>query len=254
LGVGKFSNLGATAAGFTVYTNSFSAAWAGVALDDLGVTPVQPWTDAAATLFLSTGSSDYEINDHTGALIHDFNQSNNYGVLSVASTGNVYGCSGDGYLDEDLPAGMSGTNNRVSTLNGCLSGSTFAPDAFDGLGHLWEPQYAQGQEIGTLVEVNSVSPYSLLSPATYGYQGIGGPGAVEDGEGNPEPALITNSSIPNISGTAVDPSGNVWVLNGTADQGGNVANQILIEFVGLGAPTVTPTQLAVQYNTFTQLP
>ncbi len=244
--VGKFTSGGALASGFTTFDSPVGAAgYGGIALDPLGA----PWSGTTGTVIVSTSAGDQQISASTGSLVHNFSGSNNYGVLSVASSGNVFGCSNASIYEDEPPSSFVLLSNDT---NGCYAGGQYAPNAIDGLGHLWEPSLANGVTIGHLIEVNSTG--AALSPANYGYQGVGGQGATVDGE--PLIALVSNNpgQAESISGTAVDPSGNVWVLNGAADAVENVATHIFIEFVGLGAPTVTPVSLAVQYNTFTQLP
>jgi hypothetical protein len=93
-----------------------------------------------------------------------------------------------------------------------------------------------------------------ISPPTYGYQGVGVSGGFGGSDGENNEYLVANATYGNysIAGTAVDGSGNVWVLNGQGDQ--SEASQVFIEFVGMGAPTVTPKALAAQYNSFAALP
>jgi hypothetical protein len=211
--------------------------------------------DHAGNVWVTTTDGDLEIIS-SGSSITQTNQfasSANYGQLAVNSSGDVFGCNG-GDIYEDKP--LSSSTVTLSTTGGCNASaavfSIFAPDTLDGAGNLWEPLVSATGIIGNLSEVSSSSG-SILSPATYGYQGIGTPGNVSsDGEGST--ILISNGppGSENIAGIAVDQSGNVWVLNAYAATG--VASQQLVEFVGLGTPTVQPTVLAQKYNTFTVLP
>lgn len=238
--VGEFNSSGTQLSPFFSTGTGF-AGYDGIALNPLGTT----WSGSTGSVFVSTGQGDQEISASSGSLIHSFSSANNFGVLNVTSAGNVFGCASS-TIFEDEPAVPTFTS---IDNDGCNSGSNYAPNAIDGLGHLWEPSEPLGMAIGDLIEVNPPSS-TPLSPPTYGYQGIGGQGVAGDGESNS--ILIAPSG--DIAGTAVDPSGNVWVLNSTANAPLGLASQQFIEFVGLGAPTVTPVSLAVTYNTFTQLP
>jgi hypothetical protein len=70
---------------------------------------------------------------------------------------------------------------------------------------------------------------SLLSTPSTGYQGTG-------------TALISSPK-----GSGVDSSGNLWISNG-------INPSTVTEFVGIGAPTVTPLALAVKNGKIGSLP
>jgi hypothetical protein len=245
-GVQEYSSTGAP---LTSYEDDSQPAvgYNGLVLDNLG----NPWATNPSTQFawFDTGAGDiqlYASGSSAGTVANAYGGSSNEGQLSVNSTGDVYGCNSANIFEDD-PIGL--VTNTISAVNGCNTGANFAPNAFDGKGNLWEPVVSSS--LGHLVEV-AASPVgsevlgNAISPTT-GYEGIGGAG---------EPAinLLTHGSTNSqaMTGTAVDASGNVWVLNGQALHG--VSDHQLVEFVGLAAPTVTPTVLAVQNNTFTTLP
>ncbi len=63
----------------------------------------------------------------------------------------------------------------------------------------------------------------------------------------PDPATTFAVSNNGVAGAAMDGSGNLWILNadtGTTASHGNA----LVEFIGIGAPVVTPTSLALQFG------
>ncbi len=249
-GVQEYSNTGSALSSH--YENDGAA---GVGYNSLAlVNPGNAWATNPSTqsIWFDTVSGDYQLST-TGTVDHFFSGSANEGQLSANSAGDVYGCNFAHIYEDEPPS----TVVTVSTTNGCNTGSSFAPNAFDGAGNLWEPVVSGGVTgtIGHLDETIATggNAGSVLSPAKYGYQGIGSP-ASPTGDGEPNVLLLTQGTTndSSIAGTAVDGSGNVWVLNGVALPG--TANHQLVEFVGLGAPTVTPTVLAVQYNTFTTLP
>jgi hypothetical protein len=55
------------------------------------------------------------------------------------------------------------------------------------------------------------------------------------------PSGLTGAQIDEPDGIAIDGSGDVWVTN--------VADSVLVEFVGAAAPVVTPMVAAVKGNT-----
>jgi hypothetical protein len=240
----KYSSSGSTLESPAAYPDGVVAEYSGVAIDNNG------------DVWFSTSNGDIQASESTGALTHYYAGSNNYGQLQVTSAGDVFGCN-TGYIFEDEPPSSF---VQLPGINGCNVGNEFAPNAIDGNGNLWEPVLSDTESgsVAHLNEVSSVGPsYSLLSPATTGYQGIGvaAGGGTTDGEGAYYLLEQGPGGAQNLmTGAQVDGSGNVWILNGYANVPGNVATEQLVEFVGLGAPTVQPTSLALQYNTFTQLP
>ncbi len=237
-GLAKFSSAGATLLSPAVF-NDGTAGYGGISLDNNG------------NVWASTEEGDLQVSASAGTLTHFYSGAANYGELAVSTAGDVFGCN-TAHIYEDEPGGTP-TYLTLSSSGGCEAGGEYAPNALDGLGNLWEPVLAGGEAIGHLSEVSS-STGTTLSPATYGYQGIGAPGFYGGTDGEPNTLLVSDNvgGTQSITGTAVDGSGNVWVLNAYAGNG--VASHQLVEFVGLGAPTVTPTVLAQKYNTFTTLP
>ncbi|HKF47814.1 MAG TPA: hypothetical protein VKB38_10690 [Terracidiphilus sp.] len=211
--------------------------------------------DASGHVWFSTASLDQELTASTGALVKTWGLPNE-GNLAVDSTGNVYGCNtGSVYKD-------SGSASSIyNQTGGCYTSTNFAPVAIDGLGNLWMPVLgtaeSPGSGAGHLDEVATTGTNAgkTISPATFGYQGIGVPGSFGGSDGEGAVYLVgqgpygTNAAI---NGTAIDGSGNVWVLNGQPDQ--NAASHQFIEFIGIAAPAVTPKALAAQFNTFSTLP
>jgi hypothetical protein len=214
-----------------------SAGTSGIALDNAG------------NVWISAGNS-YQVAAATGNLVHEYTGVSTFGSLAVNTAGNVFGCNSD-KISELIPSTTSST--LLSATGGCdgasIGDGIFGSIALDGAGNLWSP--ILGNSLGHLSEVSSSSG-TTLSPATYGYQGIGTPGTTE-GTGETSRTLLSESASTSggIAGVAVDGSGNVWALNAYTD---GAATDQLVEFVGLGAPTVQPTVLALKYNTQTQLP
>jgi len=168
-------------------------------------------------------------------------------TLVADGSGNVYGCgeSGGTKLDAFTAAGGSsaGAYKTVWTLTsgrGC--GNQLV---LDGQGHIFALSRAQKliDEFGT----NG----TLISPSS-GYSGMG---ATVSGGGSEPPTLnydTHSSSQLGSSGydtrfgitAAIDGSGNLWVVN--PDTGGTKSEaNVLVEYVGIAAPVVTPTSVAL---------
>jgi hypothetical protein len=212
---------------------------------------------ANGNVYFSTAQGDHELNGSTGALVESFG-SPSEGEEAFDSTGHAYGCV-TGQVFEDVSSAVTVINGTA----GCYGSNLFGSIAIDGNGNLWMPVIGtvEASPEGHLNEVATVTNSTrgttagaLVSPAKYGYQGVGVSGSYGGSDGENAEYLIAEAtySIYSIAGTAVDGSGNVWVLNGQGDQ--SEASQVFIEFVGLGAPAVTPKALAAQYSSFAALP
>ncbi len=236
----EYTGSTATWTNTTAASGSASDGYSGISLDNSG------------NVWFSTISGSHKLSASTGTLVHTFTD-NIEGNLAVDSSGNVFGCNSGNVLK------LSGTTNAVyNSTGGCYASTNYAPVAIDGLGNLWMPVLgtAEASLEGHLDEVATTGANAgkTISPATYGYQGVGVSGSYGATDGEGAEYLIGNGIFGNqsIAGTAVDGSGNVWVLNGQADL--NAASHVFIEFVGMGAPAVTPKALAAQYSSLAALP
>jgi len=238
--VGEYNSTGTTllASNTTDASGASGAGFNGISLD------------ATGHVWFSGGNQGFEVNT-SGVLQHSFSTLE-AGEMAVAANGNVYGCN-TGILFQDTPAGVGTTFNGTA---GCNADTSFAPIAVDGHGNFWMPVLgtAEASGVGHLNEVSSTG--TTVSPATFGYQGVGAAGNSGSSTGEAATRIIMNGPLgstgQNITGTAVDGSGNIWLLNGQADV--NTSTQQIVEFVGLAAPAVTPKVLAVQSNSLGQLP
>jgi len=239
--VGEFNSSGVEQSPYYSETSTVTAGFSGIALD------------ASSHVWFSTEQGDYELST-SGSLVHNFAEPS-LGELAVDSSGNVWGC-GSGNVFEDPSSGPPAS--EPNSTGGCYASNAYGPVAIDGLGNLWMPVLgtAETSSQGHLDEVATTGANAgkTISPATYGYQGAGIPGSYGASNGEGAEYVIENGIIGDNSvvGTAVDGSGNVWVLNGQA--GVNTSTQQIVEFVGLGAPAVTPKALAAEYGTFSSLP
>jgi hypothetical protein len=157
------------------------------------------------------------------------------GTLAAGSKGNVYACNTaqTSYL-------VFNTNNLTTPVN------TFTPAnnrcgqflTVDGAGRIWS--YGNTANGSVLDEVDSNG--TQLTPDT-GLTAISPEETVASGL-----ALFNESAFNGQGGMAIDASGNLWFLNGVAGSPGvdtSPANA-LVEFVGVAAPTITPTAVATQ--------
>ena len=155
------------------------------------------------------------------------------GITELSSTGSpISGSSGyygpnGGYEDNQIAINPSGDifavgfddgsvsklSSSGTVLDGYSGGSNFyAPDlAIDGAGNVWVTNYVN----------DSVSEWTNGGSAV---------------TGNTEANGFNSSGMDEPWSLAVDGSGNVWVANLTSTGGSGTVT----EFVGIGAPTVTP--------------
>ena len=102
------------------------------------------------------------------------------------------------------------------------SASNVVSTSIDGLGFVWLVNAGGANSIAANVtELSSTG--SVISPGSTGYQGTG-------------TSLITSPR-----GSGVDLSGNLWISNG-------INLSTVTEFVGIGAPTITPLAAAAKSN------
>jgi hypothetical protein len=157
------------------------------------------------------------------------------------SAGNVYGCADAGGQTLDAFNGPSMSivqTYPVPTGRGCGSKMVM-----DGLGHLFA---VTGGTSGTIDEFSvNGNALTMVSPMA-GYTGTS---SGESPTINPDPAPPVLFSVPQdgVSGAAIDGSGNLWVLNVDTGVAGSPGNA-LVEFIGIAAPVVTPTSLALQFG------
>ncbi|MBT9333100.1 beta strand repeat-containing protein [Paracidobacterium acidisoli] len=130
------------------------------------------------------------------------------------------------------------------------SGYCGASLTVDGAGNLWSinSQFdaGTGNYVDALEAVNP-STQTLITPDA-GYTGSSSAESAATGMS----AIISGANIRSAQsqpGLVVDGSGNLWFMNPDVNSSGGTGapgNNALVEFIGVAAPTVTPTSIAVQ--------
>ncbi|WP_263359825.1 chitobiase/beta-hexosaminidase C-terminal domain-containing protein [Acidicapsa ligni] len=196
----------------------------------------------------------FALDPATGNVVYDpFNSVPGYFVTSLIAdgSGGIYGCDPTG-LNLDVLNYNSNSNPPAGSIlfmypitdtgRGCGNSSAGGWMVLDGQGHIFVLDANSGLGVMTLDEYTTGG--ALISPAANGYTGTSaGEGLTLHLDGNYFPQ--TNTPI-----GAMDGSGNLWVMN--YDTSGLDANfnvipgNVLVEFVGIGAPVVTPTSVALK--------
>ena len=203
------------------------------------------WVDDCGSS--GNGGQVFAIAPAAGQLLGTYNgaltQFTTSGTLAAGSGGNVYACNAaqTGYI-------VLNTSNLTGPVN------TFTPAnnrcgqflTVDGAGHIWS--YAGTASGSVLDEIDSVghqlTPNSGLTATSADELSTVGLG------------IFNESAGAGQGGMAIDGSGNLWFLNGTAGTPSTTlppANA-LVEFIGVAAPTVTPTAVATQNGAQGTLP
>ena len=188
--------------------------------------------DSTGALWAFDGSGNLDLVNSSGATAASYTGVSSPPSLAAGASGNIYAC--DSSLTVYLGFNASSTSAPVSSFtptNGACGNNMVA----DGAGNLWTNRnhVAAGSIFFVVDEVNPSGSGSLLSPDN-GYSGTS-VGESPTLNGNPGPM-------------EVDQSGNLWELNTDTGTGSlrNPQSNVLVEFVGIAAPTVTPTAIAVQ--------
>lgn len=183
------------------------------------------------------------------ALYNAFPSGGNFEVSLVADgTGNVYGCGDSSGTLDVFTATPSPTIANTYTIGSRGCGEQLL---LDGQGHLFAISNGFGFPSGANIDEYTTLG-TLLSPSPNGYTGTGGTGT---GTSGAEPATIMQdinyspSFFPATAG--IDGSGNLWLINPTTSNSGGASGSgpatgnVLVEFVGIAAPVVTPTSVAL---------
>ncbi len=181
----------------------------------------------------------------TGQILADpyFVNGGLYSPIAADGAGNLYACGTDSqHLDVLTASSMAIVNSYpIATGRGC-GGQMVV----DGLGHLFA--VTGGTTPGIIDEFTGTG--TQISPTGTGYTGTSAGEAVTI---NPDPANTpsiidqTGANAPGsgVAGAALDGSGNLWVLNADTGASASSPGNVLVEYVGIGAPVVTPTSLGL---------
>jgi len=157
-------------------------------------------------------------------------------TLVAGQGGNIYGCDPTGLnLDQFNANGSAPTTTLLTIGTGRACGTQLV---LDGQGHLFAVDIAS---VGAIDEFTTGAGAALISPATNGYTGSSSTEA-------PTLTFDTNlGTAPAGVGAAIDGSGNLWVLN-TDTFGPSTPGNELVEYIGIGAPVITPASTALANN------
>jgi len=192
------------------------------------------WGTDSLTLF---GTPDiYQISTSDGTITYDPFLYSGIGntTLATDSQGNIYGCGEPGGQTLDVfNSGAIANTYPIASGRGC--GTQLV---LDGQGHLFAIlNSGGGNPAGKTIDEFTTSGVAI-SPAN-GYTGTS---SGESPTLNPDPNIF--GSVPG-TGAVIDGSGNLWVLNSDTN-GSSSPGNVLVEFVGIAAPVVTPTSVALQ--------
>lgn len=158
-------------------------------------------------------------------------------IMGADSSGLIYYCGA--YLSTSVISASATT--PLATYTGTASQPCGNALLVDGDGYLWSVYPGTTTAQGSLTKLlYSGGALTSLTPTPY------------TGTSSGEPNALFSSSTPyqtaTLAGSQIDSSGNIWVL-GSNSGGSNTTGlrgNMLVEFVGVAAPVVTPTSLAVK--------
>jgi hypothetical protein len=162
---------------------------------------------------------------------------NSFITLVADGTGYVYGCADSNKAFDIFSSANSGSWVNSTNVPVVATGRACGDQlVLDGQGHLFavsdDYNYSAIDELTTQGEV--------ISPTAAGYTGT---------SSTEQPTLNfdgNNYVYANGILAAMDGSGNLWVLNtDTVGSSGGSGSNVLLEYVGIGAPVVTPTSVAL---------
>jgi hypothetical protein len=154
-------------------------------------------------------------------------------TLAADGNGNIYGCDPTGLKLDVFSTGALESSNSISPATGRACGTQLV---LDGQGHL----FAVSNTSSVAIIDEFTTSGTLISPSSTGYTGTS---SVETPTLNADPTF-GNSGVPGVS-AAIDGSGNLWVLNADTT-GPTTSGNVLVEYVGIGAPVVTPASTALE--------
>jgi len=195
--------------------------------------------DGGSTQVVETSTSN-TTGAPNGTYSNVYNAPTAIDTFAAGGNGNMVACNANqnGYVILNA----SNTNAPVSTFT-TSNGRCGAFLTVDGAGKIWS--YGGSAPANPQQALDEVAPAGTqISPNT-GFTATST--AEQTSTGMTTIDADTNSGSAG-GGIAVDPSGNLWFLNGRAggQTSASLLTNALVEFIGVAAPTVTPTALATQ--------
>jgi hypothetical protein len=197
----------------------------------------------------SSGLDVLQLSTSDGSLLYDAFPSSNTSVtvqptLAADGSGDIYGCDPTGLNLDVFNAGTLAHSYPITTQRSC--GNQLV---IDGEGHIFSVLNDGAGAPLNLDLIGNIDVFTaqgaLISPQANGYTGS---------SSTEVPTLNSDSNVYThpVIGTsaAIDGSGNLWVLNADAD-GTNPSNfsilpgNVLVEYIGIGAPVLTPASTAL---------
>jgi len=158
--------------------------------------------------------------------------------LVADSAGYVYGCADHNKgLDIFTSGAWSNSSAAPAIVTTRACGNQLV---LDGQGHLFAVSNTTLTSTTNHTNIDEFTTQGvLISPATNGYTGTSSTEPLT--LNSPDHARGVN--VPGVS-AAIDGSGNLWVLN-LDTVGFSTPGNVLVEYIGIGAPVVTPTSVAL---------
>jgi hypothetical protein len=160
------------------------------------------------------------------------------------NAGNVYACVEPSGTTLDSMSYNTSTGTGTESSLGALSNNGRGCGyqmVLDGLGNIFA-----ADNYGT-TGVNAIDEYTTAGRTVSPSSGYTGMGAMVGG--SPEPlTLNVDTGASGLWGTiaAIDASGNLWVINANTGPSATSAGNVLVEYVGIGAPVLTPASVALK--------
>ncbi len=189
--------------------------------------------DSTYHLWASSTTGDvYELTSN-GTVVADLYASGGSPTTLVADGhANIYGCGDAGGQTLDVyTGGALASAIPLTTARGC--GSQLV---LDGLNHLFAVS-----NFGFFYTSDTVDEFTTAGAVISPPNGYTGTSSAEAVTLNSDP----NGPSATAATAAIDGSGNLWVINSDTT-GATVGGNVLVEFIGIAAPVVTPTSLALQ--------
>jgi hypothetical protein len=192
------------------------------------------WTSDVASSLGVNATSVYQIDTSNGTILQDFTGANAVNSASIApvvadGAGNVYTCFGGSTATVDVyNSNATLSVSSFTEANGRACGSYTM--AIDGKDNIFALNYSPTAGAEVLDEFTTLGA---------SISGDGGYSAASPEEGD----TLNNHYV--AAPIKIDGSGNIWAIN-SSTQNVNGTGNVLIEFIGVASPVVTPLSLALK--------